>query len=315
MVSLTSDNGRVLVANPTSGTEDHIDMVTSLAAEHGFAVRETTEAGEAVRLAATAARNGASFVAAAGGDGTLNEVVAGLYEADALSSVTFGVVPAGTGNNFASNIGVEGIEQSFQILANGQRRTIDVGLANDRVFINSCVGGITADASAATTAESKRNLGVTAYVINTVKQAVSYDGLSVTVETDEDRTRAWSGDATFVLVGNGRRFPAEGRTQADMEDGLFEVTIIEDGPAPGLVGQAAMERLLGRSGNDIHRLRTPALTVTSTDETSVNFSLDGEMQSSHRTDIQTLPGALTVPVGAGYDPDPDERLSAESKSP
>jgi YegS/Rv2252/BmrU family lipid kinase len=315
MVPPTSENGRVLVVNPTSGSEEHPETVAGPAAKHGFAVRETEGAGDAVRLAAEAARKGASFVAAAGGDGTLNAVVAGLYEADALESVTFGVVPAGTGNNFASNIGVESIERSFEILSNGQRRTIDLGLANDSVFINSCVGGITADASAATTPESKRKLGVMAYVINTLKHATAHDGVSLTITTDEDSRKTWSGDAAFVLVGNGRRFPVQGRTQADMEDGLFEVTLIEDGPTADLFGQAALERLLGRSGNDIYRLRTPALTVTATDETPVNLSLDGEMESSNRMEIETLPGALTLPVGSGYDPDPGERPPAESKSP
>ena len=147
-----------------------------------------------------------------------------------------------------------------------------------------------------------------AYVLNTVRQAVSHEGIPLTVETRDAHSRTWSGEAAFVLVGNGRRFPVEGDAQADMEDGLLEVTIIEDAPAVDVVGEAARERLFGDSGDSddhIHRLVTPELTVRSADDDPVSFSLDGEMITSRETNVETLPGRLTMPVGAGYDPDPD----------
>ena len=303
----SEDPRRVVVFNPISGSEDHADHVRGLADEHGFEVRETSGEGDAPRMAAEAAAEGAEFVAAAGGDGTLNEVVNGLYGAEALGDVTVGVVPAGTGNNFASKLGVESIDHAFEVFADGERRNVDLGVAAGRAFVNSCVGGITAEASAETTPESKRNLGVMAYVLNTVRQAVAYEGIPLTVETrDADpRTRTWSGEAAFVLVGNGRRFPVGGDAQADMEDGLLEVTIIEDAPAADVVGEAARERLFGDSGDHIHRLVTPTLTVRSADDDPISFSLDGEMITSHEADIEALPGRLTMPVGAAYDPNPD----------
>ena len=202
--------------------------------------------------------------------------------------------------------GVEGIDHAFEVFEDGERRDIDLGVAAGRAFVNSCVGGITAEASAETTPESKRNLGVMAYVLNTVRQAVAYEGIPLTVETrDADpQTRTWSGEAAFVLVGNGRRFPVGGDAQADMEDGLLEVTIIEDAPAADVVGEAARERLFGDSGDHIHRLVTPELTVRSADDDPVSFSLDGEMITSHEADIETLPGRVRMPVGGAYDSDP-----------
>ena len=301
----SEDPRRVVVLNPVSGSEDHADHVRGLADEHGFEVRETSGEGDAPRMAAGAADDGAEFVAAAGGDGTLNEVVNGLYDAEALEDVTVGVVPAGTGNNFASNIGVESIDHAFDVFETGERRDIDLGVAGGQAFVNSCVGGITADASAETTPEGKQSLGVMAYVLNTVRQAVAYEGIPLTVETRDAHSRTWSGEAAFVLVGNGRRFPVEGDPQANMEDGLFEVTIIEDAPTVGVVGEAAKERLFGNSDDHIHQLAAPELTVRSTDEEAVSFSLDGEMIASRETNVETLPGRLTMPVGAGYDPDPD----------
>jgi YegS/Rv2252/BmrU family lipid kinase len=296
---------RVVVLNPKSGSEDHSDTVHELAADHGFEVRETAGEGDAAELAAEAATMGADFVAAAGGDGTLNEVLNGLHGAEAVDEVTVGVVPAGTGNNFASNVGIESIEHAFEVFEDGDRRDVDLGVAAGRAFINSCVGGITAEASAATTPETKRNFGVMAYVVNTVKEAVSFESLSLAIETNDAHSRTWRGEAAFVLVGNGRRFPVDANTQANMEDGLFEVTIVEDGPAVDVVGAAAIERLFGESGDHIYRLVTPGLTVRSIDDEPVSFSLDGEMITSHEADIETLPGRVTLAVGDGYDPAPD----------
>jgi YegS/Rv2252/BmrU family lipid kinase len=300
---------RIVVLNPKSGTEDHGETVHDLAADHGFEVRETAGEGDAPELAAEAAGEGAEFVVAAGGDGTLNEVLNGLHGAEALEDVTVGVVPAGTGNNFASNVGVEGIEHAFEVFADGERRDIDLGVAAGRAYVNSCVGGITAEASAATTPDAKRNFGVTAYVMNTVKEAVSYEGLSLSIETNDAHSRTWSGEAAFVLIGNGRRFPVDADTQANMEDGLMEVTIVEDGPTIDVVSEAATERLFGGSGDHIYRLKTPALTVRSADDDPVAFSLDGEMITSHEARIETLPGRVTMPVGEAYDPDPDVEAS------
>jgi YegS/Rv2252/BmrU family lipid kinase len=305
MPNRPDEGHRVVILNPKSGSEDHTDAVRELAADHGFEVRETVGEGDAPKLAAEAATGGADFVAAAGGDGTINEVLNGLHGAEALEEVTVGVVPAGTGNNFASNVGIRSIEHAFEVFEDGDRRAIDLGVAAGRAFINSCVGGITADASAATTPEAKRNFGVMAYVMSTVKEAVSFEGLSLAIETNDAHSRTWSGEAAFVLVGNGRRFPVDANTQANMEDGLFAVTVVEDGPTVDVVGEAAIERLFGESGDHIYRLSTPGLTVRSIDDEPVSFSLDGEMITSHEADIETLPGRVTLPVGDGYDPDPD----------
>ena len=298
------EDRRVVVLNPESGSADHAGTVRDLAADHGFEVRETAGEGDAPALAAEAAAAGAGFVAAAGGDGTVNEVLDGLHGAGALQEVTVGVVPAGTGNNFASNVGVEGLEHAFEVFADGERRDIDLGVADGRTFVNSCVGGITAEASAATTPDAKENFGVMAYVMNTVQEAVSYESLSLSIETNDAHSRTWSGDAAFVLVGNGRRFPVDADTQADMEDGLFEVTIVEDGPTIDVVSEAASERLFGGSGEHIYRLATPGLSVRSIDDDPVSFSLDGEMITSHEADIETLPGRVRMPVGEAYDPNP-----------
>ncbi len=299
---------RVLVLNPVSGSGDHVDDVVELADDHGFDIRKTEEAGDANRLARDAA-SGADLVAAAGGDGTLNAVVNGVAAADALETTTVAVVPAGTGNNFAANIGVQGLEHAFTVIEDGRRRSIDIGTANDRLFVNSCVGGITAEASSETTPESKAELGVLAYVKNTIETVGDFESLPLRVEAPPapggERGRAWEGEALFVLIGNCRRFTGARTAQADVEDGLLEVTIVEDAAATDLLGGAALEGLFGGDSTCIVRRRTPSLTIESR-EGSIEYSLDGEMLETEHLHLETDPGALTLPVGDDYQSEPDD---------
>ncbi|OAQ51250.1 hypothetical protein HTG_18070 [Natrinema mahii] len=299
---------RVLVCNPVSGSGDHVDTVAALADRHGFETRRTEEAGDAIRLAREAAPD-ADLVAAAGGDGTLNAVVNGVAAADALESTTVAVVPAGTGNNFATNVGVRDLEHAFSVIEEGRRREIDVGWANDRPFVNSCVGGITAEASSETTPESKAELGVLAYVKNTIEAVGEFDSLPLRVETapgpDGERARAWEGEAMFVLIGNCRRFTGARTAQADVEDGLLEVTIVEDAAAREVLGSAALEGLFGGDSSRIVRRRTPTLSIESHTD-AVEYSLDGETLETERLRLETERGALTVPVGEAYRPNPDD---------
>ncbi len=295
----------VVVANPTSGDSDHTEAIRDLADRYGFEVAFTEEAGDGISLAREAAEDGATRIGACGGDGTINEVVRGIDAAGALDSTTLGVIPAGTGNNFAGNVGVEGIEHGFDLLAEGETRRIDLGTAGDELFVNSCVCGLTANASRETSAGLKRRFGVMAYVLKTLDQMRDFESIPLHVHA-EDGEVLWDGDAMFVLVGNARRFPAGGSEQANVEDGLFEVTIIEDVSTGQLVRETASRRLLGGEVSSIHRLTAPSLTVDVRRDEPVAFSFDGEMASFTHLPCRVRPAALSVRVGDGYQPVPDE---------
>lgn len=297
----------VVVLNPVAGSGDHREEVLVRAKNREYAVHETESEGDGVALARAAAEDGASTIVAAGGDGTLNEVVRGLLEAEALDRVTFGVVPCGTGNDFASNVGIADIEQAFEVLDHGERRRIDLGMADDRPFLNSCICGLTAEASAETTPELKDQLGTVAYVVKTARSLPRYEGVKLSVdafETDE-QTPLWSGAAVMLLVGNCRHFPPGGSAQADIEDGRLDVAFVEDAGTVDLVTKAAMEQLLSRDTERTVRGQAPVLHVEVQDDEPVAFSLDGEIIHRRRLSLGTRPAAVTLAVGPSYDPDPE----------
>lgn len=297
---------RVLILNPSSGDGSHRDPVRELADEHGFTVLETQAAGDAVRFGYLAGAAGADLVAAAGGDGTLNQVVRGLDAADAIDEVTFGVVPGGTGNNFATNVGVEGVDNAFEVLADGERRRIDLGAADGRPFLNSAIAGLTADASGSTTPELKDRLGVLAYVVTGLRAVREFEALPLSIEaTGPEANETWTGEAVMALVGNARRFPAEGRSQANCEDGLLEVTIIERTPATDLLEEAALHRLFGDETEHVTHFLASELHVEVREDAPVEFSFDGEMGSHASLTMRTRERVLELCVGEDYEPNPD----------
>ncbi|WP_254535401.1 diacylglycerol/lipid kinase family protein [Halomarina litorea] len=314
-------NDRVLVYNPASGNRRAGRRAVRLATDRGFAVRESAGRGETRTLAREAATGGAELVVACGGDGTLNEVVRGVYEADALARTRLGVVPGGTGNDFADNIGITSVGAAFDAL-DGPARRLDLGTVEERggedgpvrPFCNSCVGGLTANASARATPDRKRRLGVLAYVLTTFAESRSFEGLELDVRAGPREDPLWSGRALMVLVGNARRFPGERRRPANVEDGLLNVVIIERAPALDYLAQGAADRLLRRGASHLTRVRVPQLSVRHAGG-PVTFSLDGELVSHEHVVARCLPGAMRFHVGANYRPHPPEDPSDDPKRP
>ena len=295
----------VIIHNPQSGNGAHADTVRARADLCGYALEQTEREGEAITLTREAVGAGYSTVVAGGGDGTVNEVVRGLDEAGAFDAVTLGVLPLGTGNNFAEQIGVTDLATAFSVLEDGDRRRIDIGRATDRPFVNSCVAGLTATSSSETSSAMKSQIGGLAYVLTTLRTAVEFDPLELTIDSDrDDGAPAWSGEAICVLVGNGRRFTTEGTTQADMEDGRFEVAIVRDVATLDLMSDTVLERLLGRNSAHIDRFQTSSLEISSHSPEPVRFSLDGEIVEHRDLTLAVQPGTLRIAVGEGYDPDP-----------
>lgn len=295
---------QVVVLNPVSGDGSHVEPVHDLAAEYGYAIYESERKGHTFELAVEAIEHGAETIVACGGDGTVNEVVRGIHETDAYDDVTLGILPGGTGNNIAQNIGIETIEDGFEALENEWIRTVDVGIAGDRPFVNSCIGGITAEASAETTPNLKAEFGVLAYVYTTLRSLTDYDGFDLALSDPDGEDPLWTGTAVCVIIGNARHVGPERLVPADMEDGLLDVTIIEAMPPAELLQTAAVYRLFGDDRDAITHLQTRSLEIDVHDVETPAFSLDGEIIETAHLEVSVAAGVLSLAVGDGYEPHP-----------
>ena len=178
----------LLIFNPAAGARRRrrFERVVGALAEAGmrFSVADTTAAGDAERLAREAAASGTGIVVAAGGDGTIAEVANGI----AGTATALGVIPTGTANVFAHDLGLPFAPAAIAAaLGRGRTRSVLPGRARfgdgrERLFIQMLGVGFDAAIVAALDAALKRRIGRGAYVVETLRQlsAWSFPRLAIT---------------------------------------------------------------------------------------------------------------------------------------
>ena len=188
-----------------------------------FAVYATNHAGEARELAARLAADGEAVVIAAGGDGTLNEVVSGL----AGSATVLGVLPAGTMNVFAREMGIpfDSLERAFAVIERGFVREVDLFEANGSPFVQMAGVGFDAAVIEETTWESKKMLGPLAYLLAAVKVLGEQPPKMEVICADGRREQG-----VAVLAGNGSLYGGQFKffRNADNSDSKLDVLVYKE---------------------------------------------------------------------------------------
>lgn len=260
--------------------------------------RRTSEAGHARELAAQAVRNGFQTIIAAGGDGTANEVVNGIGDVPGgFDSTHFGVLPLGTINVFARELGVpRHLAGAVKVLKEGKTMTIDLGRVEytaagsprQRFFIQLAGAGLDSRAIELVNWELKKKLGPIAYIVAGC-QAMCETQPVIVAHTQTPV----SGE--MVLIGNGRFyggsfavFPA-----ASLQDGLLDVCVLPKVTWLRLMA-AAPALLTGRELGSALHFSLPSVTLTSTSR--VILQLDGENACELPATLSIRPKALRVIV-------------------
>jgi YegS/Rv2252/BmrU family lipid kinase len=231
----------MLVFNPNAGQAEALERELAAAAavwrEAGWQVRlePTRAAGDGQRLAQLAAADGLDLVVAAGGDGTINEVINGL----AGSATALATLPLGTMNVWARELGLplQPRAAAEAILA-WRPRPIDLGRAGDRYFLLMAGIGFDAAITADIRADEKRRLGALAYVISGIRQTLSVRGARVRLLLDGRPIRR---RVLQVIVGNTQLYGGLVKitNRASIDDGLLDVCVIK-----GDNGLSAIQRVL-----------------------------------------------------------------------
>lgn len=176
-----------LIVNPVSGTDEGLKVLPAINARLREAgpvdVVLTIGPGDATDAARRAVEEGYERIVSAGGDGTLNETLNGIASvAGGLEAVALGVIPIGTGNDFATTLGIpQDAEAAAAMLIDTAPRLVDVWLVNDRYFLNVSGGGFIAEVSDAVDTRLKTVAGKLAYIIGGVQVMWSYDALRARV--------------------------------------------------------------------------------------------------------------------------------------
>jgi YegS/Rv2252/BmrU family lipid kinase len=255
------------------------------------------------RLARQAVRSGVDLVLASGGDGTISACVAGV----AGSGIPLGVLPCGTGNLLARNLGLPlSLGEALVVALTGSDRPLDVGLANGRPFAVMAGIGFDAEMLGGASESSKSHLGWLAYVWSALRHLGDRPA-QVKLRADGGRARRYL--ASSVVIGNvgslrgGLRLMPE----AAPDDGVLDVAILTArGWAAWL--QLAADVLLRRSTGRLHYLTCRELLLDVS--RAWRWEVDGEVEGfTRRLAVTVRPGSLLVRVPAA------ERAAGTRTSP
>jgi len=259
----------------------------------GFEVHEmpTEATGHAIELAREAVARGYETVCAIGGDGTVNEVVNGI----AGSGATFAIIPTGTVNVLAMELGIPlDPPDACQLAAQGHAIDIDLGRAGDRYFALMAGAGLDAAVISAMNPALKRALKEAAFAIQGVASYFAGDFPRMLVAAEEASVEGY-----FVVVGNSSNYGgAFGITPvADMRDGLLDVCVLTDKSFLQMSYYwlaALVSSHLKHPKVEYFRTERVDLSLAPGEEGEVLVQTDGEMAGRLPLTIEVAPLALNV---------------------
>ncbi len=264
-------------------------------------LKATTGPGDARRFAHAAASIGYDIIAAAGGDGTVNEVLNGIGdEENGFAKTRLGVLPLGTVNVFARELKIPlRLEKAWKVLKRARETKIDLaraefmdeGKPESRYFMQLAGAGLDARAVELVSWKLKKNAGPLAYVVAGL-QALAEKQPRITISADGEKLTGG-----LALLGNGKFYggPFEIFPGANLGSGLLDACVFPRvnlaaflGLAPGFLFRRKFAE------EKVRRLRAAKMELTS--ETPTGFELDGEWVGNLPAIFSVEPKKLRVIV-------------------
>ena len=289
----------LIVLNPVAGSVGNVgELAQKLRLINDAELRVATKQGDAENFSREAADHGFDLIVAAGGDGTLNAVINGLGER--ISDVSVGLVPLGTGNDFARSLNLpKDIDASIELIERRQTRQIDaVRVTSDctRYFVNVSGGGFSGIVDEKLTPEMKTTWGPLAYLRGAAKALPELCAYRTEMLLDDLEQIAMN--LYNVIIANGR-YVAGGipiAREAVIDDGLLDIILIPERPAAQialLMGQILMGEHL--TNEALVFRRAAKLAVIS--HPGMWFNVDGELVGNEPAVFEVMPRALRFVVG------------------
>ena len=287
----------LFVFNPKAGKgkiKTHLLDIVDIFSSHDYEIiiRSTQAPRDAYEKAKEYA-NSVDMIVCSGGDGTLDEVVTGIMEAE--SSVPIGYIPAGSTNDFANSLFMpKNMTKVAEMIMEEELYHCDIGRFNQKTFAYVAAFGLFTDVSYETDQDLKNVLGHVAYVLEGVKRLFDIKSYHMKVTSDEVQAED---DFIVGMITNSRTvggFKNLTGKNVDMNDGLFEVTLIAHPKNPLQLQEIITALVMAEDNTDlIYSFKTKKLTIESDEE--VPWTLDGEFGGDNSyVDIENRHKALNL---------------------
>lgn len=285
-----------LIYNPTSGRElikrQLPEILMKLeAAGYEASCHATTGAGDATNAARIAVERQYDVVIAAGGDGTIHEVVNGLAEQEYRPKL--GIIPAGTTNDFARALQIpRDIGAAVDIITKGELIPVDIGRINEKYFINIAGGGRLTELTYEVPSKLKTMLGQLAYYLKGMEMIPSIKSSHLKLEYDG---KLFEGEAMMFLVGLTNSIGGFEKLAPDasINDGLFSLLILKKVNLAEFIRISTLA-VRGEHVNDPNVIYTQANRIKVYSDDRVQLNLDGEFGGLLPAEFENLYRHLEV---------------------
>jgi diacylglycerol kinase (ATP) len=288
-----------VIVNPAAGLDRPVlGILNSVFQPSGidWDVFVTRKAGDARRLAAQSAKAGVDAVAVYGGDGTLMEAVSGIVGSD----VPLAILPGGTGNVIAFELGIPGnlADACALILrADSQIRRIDVGQIGETYFLLNAGVGFAAAIAEGAERDSKRRLGMLAYLLSGLRGLRKATVTRYQLTLDGKQIESEGIMCLIANSGNIGPFGIKFAQTIDVSDGLLDVIVIRRGNLVTLLSVAIS--ILTRREHVRPFLHWQAREITLATDPPQTVQVDGERFGKTPFTTSVIPQAARVIVPRG----------------
>lgn len=234
-----------------------------------YLIKISNKLGNITELAKWGSRENYTDIVVVGGDGSLVEAMNGI---DLEKEIRLGVIPAGTGNDFARMLNVDkDYIEALKIIIRGETKSVDIGIANSTKFINVCCCGIDGEIIMDTDRIKNKITGSTAYLLSTIKNLATYRAKKVIVNIDG---MVLTREVILIAIGNGQYVGGGMKVTpgAVIDDGQFEICII----------------------NKLNKIKLLALFPSIFKGTHVEIKPVVEIYKGKKIEIQTIEDRLMV---------------------
>jgi YegS/Rv2252/BmrU family lipid kinase len=295
----------LVIMNPVAGRHDAADTRALIEqrfarAQIAYEIRETREAGDALRWAEQAADDGFDLVIVSGGDGTIMEAMSGLIKGG--STVPLAQLPAGTANLLARALGIPTDQtEALEAVFSGKPARIDVGYLprEDRYFALVAGAGYDARLIGDASRELKNALGFGAYILTGIKNLFTLKRARIDLEVDGKRLRLRA--HTVLIINIGQVDAANIALGPDIHphDGKLDLMIMSSASLLGALRLAL--RILTRRFDDTQGLRyMSASRIRVSARPPLPTQLDGEQLGTTPLEVEAVPGGALLVVPEAY---------------
>ncbi|MUV38608.1 Diacylglycerol kinase (ATP) [Lentibacillus sp. JNUCC-1] len=267
-----------VIYNPTSGREllkkelAHVLEQLEIAGYEASA-HATIGESDAIHAARTAVERKFDLVVAAGGDGTINEVINGISEQEWRPKL--GILPGGTTNDFARALNIpRDIKKALEVIVAGETMKLDVGRVNEQYFINIAGGGKLTELTYDVPIKLKTMLGQLAYYMKGIEMLPSLKPIRARIEYDGN---VFDENIMLFLVSNSNSVGGFEKLAptAKLNDGYFDLIILKEANLAEFIRIATLA-LRGAHLEDKHVIYTQAKHIKVDTEEKMQLNIDGE---------------------------------------